>query len=85
MAGGGYVADTPGFGEVGLWGVAPADVGRCFLALAAEVKQCRFRRCTHVHEPDCGVRTALAEGRIAESRYRSYCKLRGEAVEAAKP
>jgi ribosome biogenesis GTPase len=85
MAGGGYVADTPGFGDIGLWGVAPEDVGRCFPELAAEVEQCRFRRCTHVHEPDCGVRAALDEGRIAESRYLSYCKLRAEAVEAAKP
>ena len=34
--------------------------------------QCRFKDCRHLSEPDCGVRRALAEGRIAPSRYASY-------------
>ena len=81
---GGTVADTPGFSEVALWGVAPGEVAACFPELAEPAEQCRFRSCTHVHEPDCGVREALEEGRIDESRYRSYAKLRAEAVEAAE-
>ncbi len=36
---------------------------------------CRFTDCTHLHEPDCGVRRAVADGRIAESRYQSYRKI----------
>jgi ribosome biogenesis GTPase / thiamine phosphate phosphatase len=83
LACGGAVADTPGFGEVALWGVAPDEVASCFPELAALSAECRFRSCTHVHEPDCEVRAALAEGRIHESRYRSYRKLRDEAAEAA--
>jgi ribosome biogenesis GTPase len=85
LSGGGFVADTPGFGEVALWDVAPDNVAGCFPELAAEADMCRFRSCTHLLEPDCAVRAALEEGRLAESRYRSYCKLRAEAVEAAKP
>jgi ribosome biogenesis GTPase len=81
---GGAVADTPGFGEVALWGVAPGEVAACFPEFAKPSEECRFRSCTHVHEPDCGVQAALAEGRIHESRYRSFRKLRDEAVEAAE-
>jgi ribosome biogenesis GTPase / thiamine phosphate phosphatase len=81
---GGAVADTPGFGEITLWGVAPGDVAGCFPEMAGPSGECRFRSCTHVHEPDCGVQAAVAEGRIHESRYRSYRKLRDEAVEAAE-
>jgi ribosome biogenesis GTPase / thiamine phosphate phosphatase len=82
---GGVVADTPGFGEVGLWGVEPGEVAGCFPEMAAPAEQCRFRSCTHLHEPSCGVREALEEGRIPQSRYRSYRKLRAEAEEAVEP
>lgn len=85
LEGGGYVADTPGFGEVALWGVAPDDVAGCFPEVAGFAEACRFRACTHRHEPDCAVLAALAEGRIAASRYRSYARIRSEAEEAARP
>ena len=80
---GGTVADTPGFGDVGLWGVPPEDVGGCFPELVALVEECRFRGCAHLREPDCAVREAVG-GAVAESRYRSYVTLRGEAAEQAQ-
>ena len=83
LACGGLVADTPGFGDVGLWGVAPEEVARCFPEFADPCERCRFRGCTHVHEPDCGVRAALEAGGIFDSRYRSYLTARAEA-EAAR-
>jgi len=83
LACGGVVADTPGFSEVTLRGVAPQEVSECFPELAEWGDECHFRSCAHVQEPGCGVRRALAEGRIRESRYRSYLALRSEAVEAA--
>ena len=79
---GGLVADTPGFGDVALWGVGPEDIETCFPEFAAEVDACRFRRCSHIHEPVCGVRAAVAEGRIVESRYQSYITARREAEDA---
>jgi ribosome biogenesis GTPase len=81
---GGLVADTPGFGDVGLWGVAAEDLAACFPELA-DVDPCRFRGCAHIQEPDCGVRAAVDDGRVRESRYRSYLKLHAEAVEAKAP
>jgi ribosome biogenesis GTPase len=82
LAGGGAVADTPGFSEVALWGVAPGEIAGCFPELAEPSERCRFRSCTHMHEPDCGVQEALREGRVHDSRYRGYVKLRAEAVAA---
>lgn len=80
LACGGLVADTPGFGDVGLWGVAEDRVEGCFPELAEPASHCRFRGCSHVHEPDCGVREAVDSGAVLESRYRSYVTLREEAV-----
>jgi ribosome biogenesis GTPase len=81
---GGLVADTPGFSDVGLWGVDPEEVEACFPELLAEAEACRFRSCTHLHEPGCAVRDAVEEGRIAESRFDSYRTLRADAEEAAE-
>jgi ribosome biogenesis GTPase len=79
---GGYVADTPGFGDVGLWAVEPREVAHCFPELSGLSGLCRFRECTHLHEPDCGVREAVDAGEIHPSRYASYVALREEAEEA---
>lgn len=81
---GGTVADTPGFGDVGLWGLEAEEVAGCFPEFAPRVEECRFRGCAHLKEPDCAVRAAVEDGRIAESRYRSYVVLREEAAEAAE-
>jgi ribosome biogenesis GTPase len=83
LACGGRVADTPGFGDVGLWGVAADELAACFPEFA-ESDPCRFRGCAHLEEPDCGVRAAVDAGRIVEWRYRSYRKLHAEAVAAAE-
>ena len=84
LACGGLVADTPGFGDVGLWALPPENVAACFPEFGQYTEGCRFRGCTHVHEPDCAVREALESGEIPKTRYESYVRLREEAVEAAK-
>jgi len=81
---GGYVADTPGFSDVAMWGVEPDEVAGCFPELERRADSCRFRMCKHDHEPECGVRDAVDEGRIPRSRYESYLRLRAEAVEASE-
>ncbi len=76
---GGLVADTPGFGDVGLWSVSPEEIAGCFPEFADPAASCRFRGCTHRVEPDCGVREALGSGDIPEPRYQSYLTLYEEA------
>lgn len=77
---GGRVADTPGFADVGLWGINPAELDACFPEFLEHVGRCRFAgSCTHTHEPGCGVREAVETGAIAASRYESYRRLLQEA------
>jgi ribosome biogenesis GTPase len=79
LAEGGLVADTPGFSDVGLWGVAPEDVEACFPEILEASQHCRFRSCTHLHEPGCAVLEGLEDRRLARSRYESYVTLRSDA------
>jgi len=76
---GGTVADTPGFGDAGLWGVDPREVASCFPEIAARANECQFRGCSHLAEPGCAVRHAVEAGEIAGSRSESYRALRSEA------
>ena len=72
---GGYVADTPGIRELGLWQIPPEDLAWSFVEFRPFLGQCAFNDCTHLHEPRCAVRAALEEGTIAEGRYDSYRRL----------
>lgn len=81
LRGGGRVADTPGFGDVGVWGVPASELDVCFPEFEPFLGECRFRGCTHVHEPGCAVRAALEAGRIPPSRMESYVQLHAEASE----
>jgi ribosome biogenesis GTPase / thiamine phosphate phosphatase len=72
---GGYVVDTPGIRQFQLWDVIPEEVAGFFRDVRPYVSLCRFPDCTHTHEDDCAVKDAVADGRIDERRYDSYCHL----------
>ena len=72
LDGGGVVADTPGFSDVGLGDVARAELDRCFADFRPFLGGCRFNDCTHVHEPGCAVAAAVEAGHIGGARYDSY-------------
>lgn len=71
----GYVIDTPGLREVGLWALPAEHLDRCFPELRALADQCRFADCRHVAEPECAVRAAVESGQIDPQRYDSYRRL----------
>jgi ribosome biogenesis GTPase / thiamine phosphate phosphatase len=75
LAGGGYVVDTPGIRQFQLWDVIAEEVAGYFRDLRPYVHLCRFPDCTHTHEDDCAVKNAVADGRLDERRYESYCHL----------
>ena len=81
----GFVVDTPGLREVGLWGVPAEEIDRCFPEIRAHVDQCRFADCAHDTEPECAVRAAVAAGTVSLERYESYRKLRQEIEEGMPP
>jgi len=73
--GGGFVADTPGIRELGLWRFPVEDLAWCFREFRPFLDECRFAGCSHTHEPECAVRTALERGEIEPARYDSYTRL----------
>lgn len=76
LQGGGWVADTPGLRQLGLWDVNPQELPHYFREFKPYLGQCYFADCTHLHEPDCAIRTAVAAGAIDERRYRSFCQMK---------
>lgn len=72
---GGFIVDTPGLREVGLWSIPSDRLDHCFPEFRPWLDECRFGDCIHVREPDCGVRDALARGEISAARYESYLLL----------
>lgn len=69
---GGYIVDTPGFSEVGLWGIEPRELASCFPEMRPLIGQCRYADCRHISEPRCAIREAVAAGLIASDRLESY-------------
>jgi len=74
----GYVIDTPGLREIGLWSLPSDHLDRCFPEMREPRERCRFGDCRHVAEPECAVRDAVAAGEITAERYDSYRRLLDE-------
>lgn len=74
LPGGGMVVDTPGLRELGIH-LDPAELPWYFPEFEALTGECKFRDCTHTHEPDCAVLSALERGDILPRRYQSYLNI----------
>jgi ribosome biogenesis GTPase len=77
----GYVADTPGFTQITLDGIEPAEFKLLFPDFSDWETECRFSGCLHQAEPDCGIKRAVAAGKISASRYQTYLTLLAEIAE----
>jgi ribosome biogenesis GTPase len=64
-----------------LWGVEADELVEYYPELQPLVGGCRFSDCRHDREPGCALRAAVADGRVGERRFASYCKLRDELAE----
>ena len=74
---GGFVVDTPGIRESGLWQAGDVNIAWLFGEMRPYIGRCRFGAgCTHSHEPGCAVRGAVAEGVITDRRYDGYLRIK---------
>ena len=80
----GFVVDTPGLREVGMWGLAADHLDECFREFRPFIPECKFGNCTHRVEPGCAVKAAVTAGSISDERYDSYLRLREEMELAEK-
>ncbi len=69
--------DTPGMRELGNFDIDDG-LEQAFEDFSSYAAQCRFRDCTHKHEDGCAIIEAVREGKIEESRYANFLKLRKE-------
>jgi ribosome biogenesis GTPase len=73
--GNGYVADTPGLRELGLWRIPPEALAWCFPEMVPHLGACAFNDCRHLEEPRCAVLAAMTAGEVSPQRYESYRRL----------
>lgn len=72
---GGYLADTPGLREFGLYSVEAAELAHYFIEYRQYIGECRFPNCTHDHEPKCRIRELVGEDVLSIERYESYINI----------
>lgn len=73
-----FLYDTPGFTSLDMPEMELSEVRTLFPEFRRLAGECRYRDCAHIGEPDCAVKSALAQGQINKSRYDSYLIMRGE-------
>lgn len=70
--GGGHLIDSPGIREFGLWHMEEDEVLEGFIEFRPFLGHCKFRDCSHRHEPGCAILSALESGKISATRMDSY-------------
>ncbi len=71
----GFVIDTPGIREFGLWDVTQANLGEYYPRIQEFQHQCKHRNCRHVHEPHCAVKDAVLDQTIHPVLYDGYVSI----------
>jgi len=75
---GGAVIDTPGVRQFQLWDILPEELSGLFRDIRPLSSKCRYPDCTHTHENDCFVKSAVADYRLDVRRYESYTQMRDD-------
>ena len=69
------IIDTPGIKGFGIVDMEKEEIGGYFPEFFKLKDQCKFNNCLHKEEPNCAIKKALEEDKIAWSRYNSYLKI----------
>lgn len=67
-----FVIDTPGIREFGLWDVSQESLGAFFPEVKRFHNLCKHRNCSHIHEPQCAVKEAVANHQFHRVLYDGY-------------
>lgn len=77
IADGGWVIDTPGMRTLHVSDAA-GGLETLFAEITELAPECRFRDCTHEHEPGCAVQAGVASGAVDPERLARWRKLDAE-------
>lgn len=75
MSFGGFIIDTPGIKEFGLFELEKSTLGERYPEMRALMPDCRYTNCTHLHEPGCAVKEAVKNGKFSKVRYDGYLRI----------
>ena len=79
-----YIADTPGFSTFDLIEIPSNELDKHFIEFKPYISECEFNGCSHIKEEKCGVKKAVADGKINMQRYKNYQKIYEELKEREK-
>jgi ribosome biogenesis GTPase len=69
------IIDTPGMREFGLVDISKQELSHYFPEMRQRLNDCQFNNCLHLNEPGCAIKAAVADEKISEARYVSYCNI----------
>lgn len=67
-----YIVDTPGFTSLDISEITKEELGQYYPEFVQYEPYCKFSGCAHISEPSCGVKEAVAAGKISKVRYENY-------------
>jgi ribosome biogenesis GTPase len=70
-----FLIDSPGIREFALWDIDRLNLSFHFHDFDPYYPNCKYKPCTHIHEPDCAVIEAVESGKIDIERYESYLNI----------
>lgn len=76
-----YIADTPGFSNFDVYEIPYKELYKYFKEFKLSSDRCEYSNCTHIKEKACGIKKALQNGLISETRYSNYKKIYDELKE----
>lgn len=79
-----YILDTPGFSSLSLFDMEKEDLQAYYPEFWPLTDGCKFTGCSHIHEPICGVKEGLKDGRVSMERYENYKLLYAELAQKRK-
>ena len=70
-----YIVDTPGFSTFDITEIESNDLDKYFIEFRDYLTQCEYQGCSHVKEENCGIKSAIENGKISKNRYNRYVKI----------
>ena len=67
-----FIMDTPGFSSLAVFDMEKEELEQFYPEFDEYRDTCHFNGCSHTHEPGCGVKEAIEEGKISKERYENY-------------
>ncbi len=74
----GYLADSPGFGNISLDNMDEAILAQTFKEFFENSKGCKYNGCKHINEPQCKIKELVTTNKIMKSRYDNYVSFYNE-------